>query len=237
MEHLKTSIFIKSCEQDLPWLRYCVQSIEKYCSGFHSVLLVLDEGMQTPDYIPNDWEIDFWPVYPNCRGYIQQQIVKMNAHLMCKDGTEAILFVDSDCVFHTPCTPANWFQHGKPVLLKTKYGPAVGDANCWKAITERVMHTGLHFEYMRRLPILFLESTVAGLYRFMPTDIGGLIRGAITEFSEFNAMGAFADIYEKHKYFWVNTETDSLPTPVAKQFWSWGGVTPEIQAEIEGFLR
>lgn len=238
METLKTSIFIKTCRQDLPWLRYCVQSIEKYCSGFHSVLLVLDKGMQTPDYIPEDWEVDFWPVYENCKGYIQQQIAKMNAHLTCKDGTEAILFVDSDCVFHALCTPADWFRGGKPILMKTAYSERLGDAQCWKQITERLVRFPVEFEYMRRMPIIFLEKTVAETYRKLTGDIVAMISGKITECSEFNAMGACADLYHKSDYFWINTETqpDLIPAPVAKQFWSWGGITKEIKAEIEAML-
>jgi hypothetical protein len=51
-----------------------------------------------------------------------------------------------------------------------------------------------------------------------------------------NALGAFIDRFESDRYFITDTEV-WMPPSVARQFWSWGGITPEIKSEIEGMLK
>ena len=49
-------------------------------------------------------------------------------------------------------------------------------------------------------------------------------------FSEFNFMGAVADHIKHPNYAFVHP--NDLPI-YAKQFWSWGGLSPAIRTELE----
>lgn len=55
-------------------------------------------------------------------------------------------------------------------------------------------------------------------------------------FSEFNVMGAIAERFMPEKFRFIDTNVEELPPLYCKQFWSWGGITPEIAAEIEKTL-
>jgi hypothetical protein len=49
-------------------------------------------------------------------------------------------------------------------------------------------------------------------------------------------MGAWIDIYDPDSHFITDSEAWS-PSPVAKQYWSWGGFSRVIIDEIEGYLK
>jgi len=44
------------------------------------------------------------------------------------------------------------------------------------------------------------------------------------EFSEFNAIGAYAYLFHKERFEWVNTEDGPMPEPCARQFRSYDGL-------------
>jgi hypothetical protein len=240
---MKTTIYIKSYKRDLPWLEYCAKSIEKYCTGFHNILLVLDEGMEKPNFIPDEWEIHYWPKYKKCAGYLQQQIAKMSAHLISKKEPEAILYVDSDSVFNTPCTPNNWTHDNKPILLKKSYAKLAADrisykATCWRPITKNITGIDVQYEYMRRMPIIFKTETIELTRRTILDKLRKIILGEIKEFSEFNAIGAIAELHHSQYYTIIDEDQNPelIPPNTANQYYSWGGITPEIKEQIEKIL-
>ena len=57
-------------------------------------------------------------------------------------------------------------------------------------------------------------------------------------FSEFNALGAYAYKFNHDKFAWVDTQGDefALLPPCARQFHSWGGITPEVEKELGTIL-
>ena len=229
---MTASIFIKTYSEDLKWLKYALQSIWKFASGFSEVVIVADtscfsdlQNMETglaKLYSIRDWE----------NGYIQQQSVKLRAYEWTF--ADNILFVDSDCVFHTPFSPESFMRDNKPILMKTRYGD-LGGAEAWKLITGSVVGWDVEFEYMRRLPWMYRSETLIAFHNTYP-ELQQKLRAMTTrDFSEFNALGAFIDRFESHLYFVSDTE-DWIPESVAKQFWSWGGISEDITAEIKGIL-
>ncbi len=230
---MNANIFIKTWEGDLAWLPLCILSIQKYASGFDSTIVVSDSscvatvlkmlrGTGVTVEAVNDWD----------NGYIQQQWVKLTADTYTN--ADYTLFVDSDCIFHTPFTPESFMRDGKPVLLKTQYGD-LGGAEAWKAITENFVGFPVHYEYMRRLPWMYRNESLFNFRQKYPNTLSHLKSLTSRDFSEFNALGAYIDKYENDAYYISDTAV-WLPEPVAKQYWSWGGITPEIQAEINSFL-
>ena len=229
---MSASIFIKTWEGDLDWLPYCLKSIEKYASGFDVVVVVADNScvsrvsriVKSPAILEavGDWK----------NGYVQQQWIKLTADKYID--SEYILYVDSDCIFHTPFTPESFMREGTPVLLKTEYGN-LGGAEAWREITSNFVGFPVTHEYMRRLPWMYRSDSIYNFRKMYPHTEKHLRSLETRDFSEFNALGAYIEKYESEKYIISNTEFWT-PDSVATQYWSWGGLTPAIKAEIEKVL-
>jgi len=235
---MTTSIFIKTCAKDMEWLVYCLKSIQQYGSGFLETVIVADESQREtiPENITNIHYAEDWD-----NGYLQQQSVKLMADKYAKGDT--ILFVDSDCVFYKNFTPADFMRDGKPILLKTHYDnlidktmPGGGKPLVWQEITSKIMGFPVEWEYMRRIPCLYWKDSLERFRKKMP-DLPEKIRNAQDKsFSEFNAIGAYIDKYEPENYF-ISDNMVWMQPCVAKQFWSWGGVTPEVMADINKMME
>lgn len=83
---------------------------------------------------------------------------------------------------------------------------------------------------------MYAASTLSAIKDKFPDMRSKLERMESRAFSEFNFIGAFIDRYEKEKYSILDVREETIPT-CAKQFWSWGGITPEVKAEIEQMLN
>lgn len=233
------NIFIRTYKNDLPWLRYCLMSIQKYVTGYGKIVIGIPENqihLLKPFNLTQETIISC-PVYAD--DYLGQQIDKLNADVYCD--SEYILFVDSDCVFTKPFNCNDLLNEGNPVMYKTNYSK-VGEGICWKPITEKALNKkGIQFEYMRRLPLMYRSETIADLREYM-----GLIHAVPMEqyvtsqplraFSEFNALGAFADAFCNDQYEFKNTD-DGVDENCLIQHWSWGGITPQIRKKIEEILK
>lgn len=241
---MSTSIFIKTWKGDLPWLPYCLESINKYASGFEHAIIMTDQSCHNDTlkilknlllYVPGISRLNLTllsvPDWDN--GYIQQQYVKLNAYKYTT--SDNVLFVDSDCVFYKHFSPASYMVFGQPILMKTKYGNLEG-AEAWKPITESFVGFEVQYEYMRRLPWMYRRESLINFSNRFP-NLEQFLKGMKTrDFSEFNALGACIDKYESEDYYVTDTELWT-PEAFAKQYWSWGGITPEIQLEINQFLK
>ena len=229
---MKTSIFIKTWSGDIPWLKYCLQSIKLYGSGFEEVVIVADESC-VQDVYPIADGARVIPVGDWTNGYIQQQWVKLNADQYTD--ADQILFVDSDCVFHTPFTPESYMRDGKPILLKTDY-QLLGSSIVWQAITSDFVGWYVDYEYMRRLPWMYKRSSLQNFRKTYLKLYNHLYGMEDRSFSEFNVLGAYIDRFEKDQYYISDTSV-WMSESVAEQFWSWGGITPEIQTRINQYLK
>ncbi len=228
------SIFIKTWKDDVKWLPFVLESINKYAIGYNEIVIVADRScVDDVKSLPRilgfakviaveDWS----------NGYIQQQWVKLNADTFVR--SDYVLFVDSDCIFYDIFSEQTFMREGRPVLLKTKYGD-LGGAEVWQKITSDFVGFDVQYEYMRRLPWMYRTSTLTAFKNKYPNTLTHLQNLTTRNFSEFNALGAYIDRYENDKYY-VSDTTVWVPEPVAKQYWSWGGITSEIQSEINNFL-
>lgn len=228
---MTTDIFIRTYHKDLPWLRYCLRSIAKFVTGYRQIIIMIPEQEK---HLLGKWNltrekvIGWKPVCEN--GYIDQQINKLMSYQYTD--AEYILFVDSDVCFTRPVNVLEYFKDGKPIILKTKY-ESVGDAICWKEPTESLINSTLEYEYMRRLPILYKASTIQNA-----GDLAGLYRlSRLERLSEFNLVGAYADLHDNENYHFIDTEKEQYPPNSVKQNWSWGGLSEEIKNELEEILR
>ena len=79
---------------------------------------------------------------------------------------------------------------------------------------------------------LFHRSTLEAFERRFPDIEAYARRQPRHKFSEYNFLGFFAEQTEPDRYAFVDVHAETPPAMKARQFWSWGGITPEIRAEL-----
>lgn len=232
-------IFIRTYDADLKWLVYSLQSIHKFCKGFRDIIIVIPESQK---HLLDGFNLTHEKVFgcPDYKDdYLGQQITKI-----CADqysDADYIIYGDSDTLITQLLRPEYLFREDKPVILKTSY-EKLGNAVPWKAITERALGFDVQFEFMRRHPFLYRSSTLKAFKEYIKELHGKEISEYVMAqpnrgFSEFNAIGAFADKFEQDNYYFQNTETEPLPPLYVRQFFSWGGITDEILSEMQDILK
>lgn len=233
---MSCNIFIRTYEKDLGWLQYSLKSIIKYVKGYNKIVVCIPENQR---HLLDDFNLEnivTCPVYGD--DYLGQQVSKLNADLYC--GSEYVLFTDSDCIFTKPFNVKDLFFNGKPIIYKTRY-EKVGDAICWKDVTEKAINKAVEWEYMRRQPLIYLSSTLSDLREYMElihgrTQTNYILSKPYRQFSEFNVLGAFAEAFQKEDYHFHDTDF-GIDEPYLKQFWSWSNLTNDERKEIEGYLK
>ncbi len=237
---MKYSIFIRSWKGDIEWLSHALKSIHKYQSGWQEIVVVVPENQLELFKKMNltAETLKSCPVYQN--DYIGQQLTKLEAYKYTD--ADIITFWDSDVIAFNHLSPEDYIIDGKPIIYRTNYQELKGNQGyAWKAITEKAIGYSVDFEYMRRLPLTYHRSTLEDLHLYFKTLHGITPQEYVKtitnkDFSEFNLVGAYAEKFEADKYTIIDTSTVALPTLKAKQFWSWGGITPEIKKEINNFV-
>jgi hypothetical protein len=241
VKNIVCDIFIKTYPPDYPWLRYCLRSISRFVIGVRRTLLVTPEDRDRQWWDGNhflDLTVKELPEHgPD--GYLSQQVSKLYADTL----TDAshILYLDSDTIFTRPVTPETYFIDGKPIWMMT---PWANTETPWQPIVEKFLGRPVEFEFMRRHPQLVPRWLLVGLREFcekqhgMPLD-KCVMSQPLRSFSEFNAVGAFAYAFHRDRFHWINTEEvppSEWPALTVLQKHSWGGLTPEIEAEFEKIL-
>lgn len=244
---MKHDLFIRTYSKDLPWLAYCLRSIEKFAKGFNDIVITIPQEQRNllDKFNLTKEHISIVPNYKN--DYLGQQVSKMNAFKY--SSADTVTFMDSDCIFTREIRPEYLFQDGKPIVLKTHYSK-VGDAICWKEPTERALGAEVEYEYMRRHPMTFytkdIEAANKHIEKTKQVTADQYILSQKT-FSEFNYLGAYINKYKSDKYVFVDTNIPTVDTSAGqvnsfhqefvKQYWSWGGLTEEIKKDLEDKLR
>jgi FkbM family methyltransferase len=220
---MKADLFLRTYRKDYQWLPYLFRSLDRHGRGWHTLHIVIPEG-QEQDFpeLPELAEHAFCehvgfatcPVYPN--DYIGQQISKLRAWELTD--ADVIVYLDSDLVFTRP------FRPSIPRLVEVRSWDEVGDAQCWRQPTRDLLGWDPPYETMARHPFVFMRETIKDCY----DHVGGesaLLDYAATRghFSEFNLLGNFA-LARGHYSIAAPDGQD-----VARQHWSWGGLTVEVR--------
>lgn len=248
---LETGIFIRTYAGDAKWLPFCLQSIKKFASGFTRVKIVVplnDVAIVKP--IADQYGCEFEACEPDpCSGYIAQQITKLEADRFMHD--RYILHMDADCLFNRPVTPSEFADGIRPVILYEPYENMNGSAaRLWQKPTSLAVGYDVKHEFMRRHPFMYERVTYPRARKRIEEVTGKNWREYIVglsdpnnklTFSEFNFMGAFIwsrpDIKKRYSFARVGGHGVIVRPDTIRQFWSWGGITPEVRAEIEGILK
>jgi glycosyltransferase involved in cell wall biosynthesis len=227
------SVFIRTYEGDLDWLKYCLASLHRNLTGWDEIVICIPEGQEHKlRELITDERVVTCPIYAD--DYIGQQVSKLQAHRHIRG--EFILFVDSDVVFHPGSDVSAYFQDGKPVILKESYKrlTAHGQVSIskWQEVVYRTFGKRPSHEYMRRAPQLFWTETLVSLDRALPRLEAHALSQPYRLFSEFNILGYYAEMHEPAGYVFLDLEHEAFPPNPASQNWSWGGITPAIFADL-----
>jgi hypothetical protein len=231
---MHVDVFIRTYHKDLPWLEYALRSIHKYVTGHRRIIVAIPEGQGhllshlTAETVIEVPDLD--------DGYLGQQLTKLQSWRYTD--ADAIIFWDSDVVATEPIDiHAEYFKDGKPILYKTRYTSLPKDVP-WKAITSKAIGFEVEWEYMRRMPLVYWRDSLQDAEHFLAIEhlcspaqyLSQQPQGA---FSEFNFIGANVDTFEPDEYTIIDTESVTMPPNKVHQFWSWGGITPDIKAQLE----
>lgn len=225
----RTDIFIRSYEKDFEWLKYCLTSIRKFCSGFGSTHIAVPvQDLPKLGFVEDEI---VHGVHDKCDGYLAQQVTKMYADNFCN--ADFVLHVDSDCVFFRPTKPADFFRFEKPIMLYDK-----DVSSPWPAISHRTLGWLDRNEYMRRLPIIYPAWIYADFRAWVKKNQKHDLETWICsqphrEYSEFNTLGQWAYRYHNDKFTWLKPDQVEIH---AKQHWSWGGIDQHRQ-QIQELLK
>lgn len=235
---MTTDIFIKTCRKDYEWLGYCLRSIQKYATGFRKVVVVDDSEDSVPPVGKSERIIK---IKNHPKGYLYQQLIKLLADQY--SDAEFITYMDSDTVFTKPVAPDDLIENfRKPIWPYTPYVVLnTPETDNWRRITSAAAGYEVEYEFMRRHPITIPRWALCAYRVWFLNHHKKLIDNYImsvdgNNFSEFNSIGAFLWGEHHDKIAWQNTETN-LGKVYVEQFWSHGGITPEIKAKLDKVLE
>jgi len=236
-------IFYRTYSGDAVWLEYSLQSIHKFVSGYSSVIVTAPESSREiikPIVFKHGFKFIGCNVMHR-NDYIGQQATKMCADLYTS--SDVVVHVDSDVIFIKPVTLQSFLnaEGTKPLNLKSAYANIVTP---WKSITESNVKFKVHYEYMRRIPLVYpreiYKKTRDHLERVHGTTFTKFIRSIpirSNAMSEFNIIGAVSEQYYPNCIEWQDTHGPvPIPEPFATQYWSWGGIN-DHEEEIRQLLQ
>lgn len=230
-------IFIRTYPADYQWLQYCLRSINKFAKGFRKIWIVSPD--QKPQGLMEQLGYDWLVKNEESEdGYLSQQIHKLYADVLTDYQADYILHIDSDTLLTRETRLEDFFQDGKLVWPCTPYGDI---KTPWQPITEKFLRLDVQYEFMRRFPIVVPRWLYARLreycYHVHKRIISEYVRNQpFRSFSEFNALGAYAYHFHKERFHFLDTSKEAQEAPRARQFWSPGGLTPEVMSEIKTIL-
>lgn len=229
-------IVIRSYSKDFDWLEHCTLAIRCRARGFRRTLIVVPrQSVQRLKHYRvladavvecDDFEDD----------YLGQQVTKLHADLVTD--ADYILHFDSDCILNQDlCPEALVDSQGRTSVLFTPHSN-FERISPWREPTECFLGRATAFDFMRRQPLIYPRWLYSQLRCFCEARHGCTLREYVLSqgpmgFSEYNALGAFAYAFHPERFNWIEHHSDAYDESLARIYWSWGGLTPDISREID----
>jgi hypothetical protein len=238
---MTTSIFVRTYYRDLPWLKFCLRSIEKFASGFAEVVVVGPDdgnaGQIEQECSAHGARFVTGVKEAAGRGNLASQFYALSADLI--SDADLILYVDSDCVFFAPVTPDMFHPPEAdmcPYLCVRPWDKSRADERqSWEKTTDAVMGMKTLFSCMVRHPAVHHRWLLPRFRAFIEEThrkkFDDYVFSRKADFpqglSEFNAMGSFARAFYFDDYTWVDVTVSAEPPSHTRQGWSHGGIREE----------
>jgi hypothetical protein len=255
----RVSIFIKTWKQDLCWLKYCLQFLDKnWQEPDTEIVIAADEDCFE--------EISGWvdesglPIPKNARAIYQKPWPDGYSHAMymksCADRwvlAPLVLLLDSDSMLLKPASlRAFMTQAGRPIIPWCSYFEhfKIHPMSPWQRVTEEVtkMRSWMHF--MPMMPILYYTDSLGAARRFVSAQHNGRSYESIT-FSDvpfdpkqflthpitivdYDVIGFYCSLAEPERYAFRHI-TELAPGPF-HQFHSWTMWGEDTEAKLKEAL-
>ncbi len=202
--------------KDLPFARYACEAAHRFTSGFSDYLIVVPN----PDV--EEFEKMAMPFGFRVRGFDERPGKGMCHHMaiICEadkwlPNADAICHIDADCIFWEPCTPADFFVDGKPILYRERFEDFRESHPVrygWKAAVMEATGVDPEWECMVRHPNIFLRHTYETVRHLIEAKHNRSWREYILScensfpqtYAEFPTLGAIAIKFFESVYHWVD---------------------------------
>jgi hypothetical protein len=258
------TIVYKTYATDFAWLEYSLKTLKKFTSGFDRILIYChDTDCKDLLAMLIVWNLesdcDVIPIQYNYCGYIKQMVTKA----MCFQDvtTSHVVILDSDVVFTNGVDFRSLInESGKiPWRIIEKHDEPQSVWTVWKKAYEDMTKTPQDVHFMENhFPFVFTAGSLRDAHnKFI--ELHGLTYeefclkrcnqlnlapdtptlphfGTLaTVFEEFEWLGFYCRAWSDH-YEFYRGEHRSIRNST-KQYWSHGGITPEIKAELNALLK
>lgn len=237
---MTTDILIRTYWRDLEWLQYCLRGIERFCAGFHDVIVVIparsEPWLKRWPPLPPRVRLRLCPDYAD--DYLGQQVTKLFADQW--SDADYICHLDADCVFARPTRPQDLTRDSLPCIF-TRPVAELPRHWPWTQPTAEFLGFLPDHDYMQRQPFLYPRWIYPALRRWweakQDTSVADWVLSRPPRgFSEFNALGGFAHTFHRKEFAWTPiAEAGTEPEP-CRWYWSWGGIDATIRCELETLL-
>lgn len=241
-------LFAKTWINDYPWLKLAMTSVNKLCTEDVYWTVVGDQGskleiekvsvqaMQATNKEIAVRIVEAQEVWPEAscigNGYLHQQWIKMNSHMIMGDGL--YWNWDSDVIAIKPFSSQNFMgKSGKPIYWISQFNSIMNGADRpahegrisvmrevfgLSAIPSEYMSSEFPFEYMRCMPSPLYGSLLRQCSsRTEWARAFNMLKTGDHRFSEFNVIGKSFHTLFPESFDWKNAESEG-PT------WSGGYV-------------
>jgi hypothetical protein len=210
---MRCEIFVVSFSRDVEFLRYALKSIRRFATGFAGITVVVPD--QDDDLFA--WVYDYGAklrTFNECpgKGMLHHEYQVMIADRWCPFA-DAILHMDSDCMFWEPVTPADYFVDGRPILYRERYATLTNKLRLnWKKAVFDATEIDCDWDCMTRLPIVHLPETYKKAREIIcdhtQQTVESYILSCRNEFpqsyAEFNTLGSVAIAHFPERYHFVD---------------------------------
>jgi hypothetical protein len=208
---MRVSIITVSYDKDLEFLKYNLKSIKKFCKGYYENIVVIydynNDCVETQQYLDSVGQKYFINYESNhiSNGYIRQQYIKLHSEKYVSNNSDYICHVDSDNIFISEHEPTVYFKDGLPVVGIMKWADM--PQQIFKPYTDKALGFESDYNFMRRLPLVYHKNLFKQFRNHIENKHGELLNymKLLDNFSEFNALGAFAYKFQKEAYYWIDT--------------------------------
>lgn len=247
---MRVDILCVTFSRDVPFLRAMLASVEKFATGFGATHLVVPshEHELFASWLPSWVILHSYPEIAG-KGMIQHEAEILRADFWCPLA-DAILHLDSDCIFTQPVTPLDYLHEGRPIIYREhfetfplahpiRYGwkktvrAATGIDPVWETM---VRHPAIHLRTLYPAVRILIESyTGMSFYDYILSCQNEFPQ----TFAEFPTMGAVAIVHFPQFYRFVDFDGGGKDYPyrVATDrmisFWSHGGLDAVCDRDME----
>jgi hypothetical protein len=204
-------LLIRTWEQDLDWLKVCLQSVRKFWSSKFPPVIIATfqcEGRFPEEVAELGCIVHFERQWDDHRR--GQCWLVSHADMYTDPEAQAIIFLDCDCLFTNPSDARSFCDFvGRPAIVYQRYTPLLESANApdhdcymnYRSYVTEVLSLYPACEYMRAHPFLFYASTIQNCRLHVEARAGRNMREIMEAWhsgysSEFNLLGAYAFFFE-----------------------------------------